>query len=185
MDNELLTADMEGVVAQYDDTLLFLGFNLGDNQLQVTVYPGYRFPGDDRVHGHIGIFDVPLGTRWSEILERVDRVGEEAVRNSRRCASLRSAQNHPRGGSRTTTGYDRGPEHIAEKFRESWAAISQRLAREGCEQRADVTLTGNPDSPFLATWDGNPYTVRVYDTGSVLVVPGDRRSEIERLETRR
>jgi hypothetical protein len=184
MEDDVLTADLEGAVAQYGDSLLFIGFDLGDKQLQITVYPGYRFPGDDRVHGHIGIFDAALGARWSDILERVDQIGEEAVRNYRRCAGLRAGQGRGRGG-RGGQGYDRGPEHIAEQFRESWAAISLRLAREGCVVRGDVTLSGRPDAPFLARWEGRPYTVRVYDSGSALVVPGDRRAEIERLEARR
>ena len=63
MEDDVLTADLEGAVAQYGDNLLFIGFNLGDGQLQITVYPGYRFPGDGRVHGHIGIFDAALGAR--------------------------------------------------------------------------------------------------------------------------
>ena len=185
MEDDVLTADLEGAVAQYGDSLLFIGFNLGDAQLQITVYPGYRFPGDDRVHGHIGIFDAALGAQWSDILERVDQIGEEAVRNYRRCAGLRAGQGRGRGSSRgSATSYDRGPEHIAEQFRESWAAISLRLAREGCVVRGDVTFSGRPDAPFLAHWEGRPYTVRVYDSGSALVLPGDRRAEIERLEAR-
>src|SRR3954451_14882813 len=108
MDDDVLTADMEGAVAQYGETLLFLGFNLGDSQLQITVYPGYRFPGDDRVHGHIGIFDVALGGRWNDILERVDQIVVEAVRNARRCANLRAGQGRTRGSSRTAS-YDPGP----------------------------------------------------------------------------
>src|SRR5215207_3759360 len=145
MQDDVLTAELEGAVAQYGEAMLFLGFNLGDDQLQITVYPGYRFPGDDRVHGHIGIFDAALGARWNDILERVDAIGEEAVRNARRCASLRAGQGRSRGSA---AGYDRGPEHIAEQFRESWAAISLRLAREGCVVRGDVTLSGRPDTPF-------------------------------------
>jgi hypothetical protein len=184
MDDDVLTADMEGAVAQYGETLLFLGFNLGDSQLQITVYPGYRFPGDDRVHGHIGIFDAALGARWSDILERVDQIVEDAVRNARRCSSLRAAQSRARGSGRGA-GYDRGPDHIAERFRESWAAIGLRLAGEGCVVRGDVTLSGHPDGPFLAEWDGRPYTVRVYDSGSALVLPGDHRAEIARLDARR
>ena len=64
MDDEVLTAELQGAVAQYDESLLFLGFDLGDGQVQVMVYPGYRFPGDDRVHGQIGVFSAPLGTPW-------------------------------------------------------------------------------------------------------------------------
>lgn len=183
LENDVLTADLEGAVAQYDETLLFLGFNLGDGQIQFTVYPGYRFPADDRVHGHIGIFDVPLGTRWADILARVDAVSEEAVRNYRRCVALR--QGRGRGGDRAATAaYDRGPDYIAEQFRESWAAIRLRLAREGQVARRDVTFSGPPDGPFLATWQGRPYTVRVYPTGSALVLPTDRRAELARLESR-
>jgi hypothetical protein len=183
LENEVLTDALEGAVAQYDEALLFIGFNLGDGQIQFTVYPGYRFPADDRVHGHIGIFDVPLGTRWTEILARVDAVAEEAVRNYRRCVALR--QGRGRGAPRSASSLsDGGPDHIAEQFRESWAAIRLRLADEGRVQRRDVTFTGAPDGPFLATWQGRPYTVRVYSTGSALVLPDDRRAELTRLESR-
>src|SRR5690349_1512171 len=167
VENDVLTTDLEGAVAQYDDMLLFIGFDLGDTQIQISVYPGYRFPNDDRVHGHIGIFEVPLGTRWSTILERVDAIGEEAVRNYRRCASLRSGRR--RGAGREGSTYDRGTDYVADLFRESWAAIALRLAREGQVQRSDVVFSGAPDSPFLATWQDRPYTVRVYRTGSALV----------------
>ena len=184
VENDVLTTDLEGAVAQYDDMLLFIGFDLGDTQIQISVYPGYRYPNDDRVHGHIGIFDVPLGTRWSAILERVDAIGEEAVRNSRRCASLRSGRRRGGAAARDTTPYDRGADHVAELFRESWAAISLRLAREGRVARRDVVFTGAPDVPFLATWEDRPYTVRVYRTGSALVLPGDQRAEVARLEAR-
>jgi hypothetical protein len=182
LENDILTDGLEGAVAQYDDALLFIGFNLGDGQIQFTIYPGYRFPADDRVHGHIGIFDVPLGTRWAEILARVDAVAEEAMRNYRRCVAMRRGRS---AGGRQGGGLnDRGPDHIAEQFRESWAAIRLRLASEGQVQRRDVTLSGAPDAPFLATWQGRPYTVRVYSTGSALVIPDDRRAELARLEQR-
>ncbi|HEX6605524.1 MAG TPA: hypothetical protein VF276_01300, partial [Chloroflexia bacterium] len=82
---DILTADFAGAVAQYGDTMLFVGFDLGDGQLQITVYPGYRFPADDRVHGHIGIFDVPVGTPWTEIMQRVDAIEAQAQRNYQRC----------------------------------------------------------------------------------------------------
>ncbi len=183
LENDVLTDALEGAVAQYDDTLLFIGFNLGNGQVQFTVYPGYRFPADDRVHGHIGIFDVPLGTRWSDILARVDAVGEEAQRNYRRCVAMR--QGRGRTGARTAAPLnDGGADHIAEQFRESWAAIRLRLAGEGEVKRRDVTFTGAPDGPFLAIWQDRPYTVRVYPTGSALVIPDDRRSELTRLESR-
>lgn len=184
LENDVLTDELEGAVAQYDDTLLFIGFNLGDGQIQFTVYPGYRFPADDRVHGHIGIFDVALGSRWSDILARVDAVSEEAMRNYRRCVTMRQGQGRGRGGRQASTLNDGGPDHIAEQFRESWAAIRLRLAGEGEVHRRDVTFTGAPDGPFLATWQGRPYTVRVYSTGSALVIPDDRRTELSRLESR-
>ena len=181
MNDELLTRDLEGAVAQYGETLLFLGFDLGDGRLQITVYPGYRFPGDDRVHGQIGIFAVPLGTRWPDILERVDSFSEAAVRNYRRCMALRAQ--HGRGRA-VSTPDERGAELIAERFRESWAAIALRLAGEGCVVRGDVTYTGDPARAFLATWQEREYTVRVYPTGSAVVLPGDRRAEIDRLDRR-
>jgi hypothetical protein len=183
LENDILTDELEGAVAQYDETLLFIGFNLGDGQIQFTVYPGYRFPADDRVHGHIGIFDVPLGTRWAEILARVDAVSEEANRNYRRCVAMRQGRGRS-GGRQSASLNDHGPDHIAEQFRESWAASRLRLAHEGEVQRRDVTFSGPPDAPFLATWQGRPYTVRVYPTGSALVLPDDRRAELRRLESR-
>src|SRR5689334_9774471 len=179
---DMLTADFAGAVAQYGDTMLFVGFDLGDGRLQITVYPGYRFPSDDRVHGHIGIFDAALDTPWRDILEQVDAIGEEAVRNYRRCANLRSGRR--RGGGSREPAYDHGTDHVADLFRESWAAIKLRLAREGEVRRSDVVFSGAPDHPFLATWQDRPYTVRVYRTGSALVLPGDQRAEVARLEAR-
>lgn len=184
-ENDVLTTELEGAVAQYDDSLLFIGFDLDGEQVQIMVYPNYRFPGDDRVHGQIGILDVPWGTRWSAILQQVDAVAAQAMRNYRRCAAMRAAGGRGRAGGRSTASagaYDRGPDHIGEQFRESWAAISLRLAREGCVVRGDVTFTGDPHAPFLATWHDQPYTVRVYNTGSVLVVPGDQRADLLRRE---
>jgi hypothetical protein len=110
-------------------------------------------------------------------------VSEEAVRNYRRCVALRQGRGR-RGGAAPTSLHDGGPDYIAEQFRESWAAIRLRLAGEGQVQRRDVTFTGAPDGPFLATWQGRPYTVRVYSTGSALVLPTDRRAELARLESR-
>ncbi len=177
MEQDVLTAELAGAVAQYGDTLLFLGFDLGDGQLQITVYPGYRFPSDDRVHGHIGIFDVPLGTPWPEILARVDAIEHDAMANSERCARLRAGAGR-RAYSARGESLDRGADHIADSFRESWAAFSLKLARDGTVTRGDIRFEGDPDCAFLATWRDRPYTVRVYDSGSLLVLPGDRRAEV-------
>ena len=124
-ENDVLTDELEGAVAQYDDTLLFIGFNLGNGQVQFTIYPGYRFPADDRVHGHIGSFDVPLGTRWADILARVDAVDEEAQRNYRRCVSMRQGRGRP--GARTAAPLsDGGADHIAARH----PAFAGQLQRE-------------------------------------------------------
>src|SRR5215470_13263543 len=101
MDDDILTRDVEGAVAQYDDTLLFLGFDLGDGAAQIMVYPQYRFPGDDRVHGQIGIFTAAWGTPWATILAQVDAISATALRNYRRCAALRA-------GARTRAGRSGG-----------------------------------------------------------------------------
>ncbi len=175
MDTEILTADFSGAVAQYGDTMLFLGFDLGDGQLQITVYPGYRFPGDDRVHGHIGIFDAAIGTPWSEILPRVDAIERTALANYERCAHLRANSGRARGSTRAV---DHGVDHIADTFRESWAGFSLKLAREGEVTRGDIVFRGQPTRAFLAQWRDRTYTIRVYDSGSLLVLPGDRTAEI-------
>jgi hypothetical protein len=173
---DILTADFAGAVAQYGDTMLFVGFDLGDGQLQITVYPGYRFPADDRVHGHIGIFDVPVGTPWTEIMQRVDAIEAQAQRNYQRCLRFRSGGGRGRYSGRGSE--DSGVEHVADAFRESWAGFSLRLAREGQVTRGGVRFEGDPRRAFLAQWRDRPYTVRVYDSGSMLVVPGDRTAEI-------
>src|SRR4051794_24897364 len=129
MQQDVLSADYAGAVAQYGDAMLFIGFDLGDGNLQITVYPGYRFPGDDRVHGHIGIFDVPIGTAWLEIMERIDEIEQRAMSNYRSAARVRAAASGARRGSRSVV-HDNGVEHIAEKFRESWAGFSLQLARK-------------------------------------------------------
>jgi len=173
--DQTLTVDLAGAAAQYGDTLLFIGFDLGDGMLQITVYPGYRFPADDRVHGHIGIFDAPIGAAWPEILAQVDAIEREAQRNYQRCLRYRS------DGSGRYSGRgsgDRGVDQVAEAIRESWAGFSLRLAREGEVTRRGVLFRGDPSRAFLAEWRGRPYTVRVYDTGSMVVVPGDRTAEM-------
>lgn len=176
MNTEILDADFAGAVAQYGDTMLFVGFDLGDGQFQITVYPGYRFPSDDRVHGHIGIFDVPIGTPWPEIMARVDAIEQEATVNYERCVRLRRGGSRNRAGARVES--DGGVEHIADTFRESWAGFSLKLAREGQVRRGDVLFVGDPRRAFLAQWQGRTYTVRVYDSGSMLVLPGNRTADI-------
>jgi hypothetical protein len=174
MDTDVLSPDFSGAVAQYGDTLLFVGFDLGDGQFQITVYPNYRFPSDDRVHGHIGIFNVPIGTPWREILPQVDAIERDAVENYERCARLRGVY----GRSRSARGGDNGGDHVADAFRESWAGFSLKLAREGRVTRRDVVFEGDPAHAFLARWQNRTYTVRVYDSGSLLVLPGDHTAEV-------
>ncbi len=175
--DETLTADFSGATAQYGDTILFIGFDFGDASFQITVYPGYRFSGDDRVHGHIGIFDAQIGTPWTEILARVDEIEQEAQSNYQRCVQLRMGGSERRYSARGGLN-DTGTDHVADAFRESWAGFSLRLAREGCVTRGGVSFEGDPRRAFLARWRDRTYTVRVYDTGSLLVVPGDRTAEI-------
>ena len=43
---------------------------------------------------------------------------------------------------------------------------------------ASRTHEGDPARAFLAHWGDRDYTVRVYSSGSMVVVPGDRRSEV-------
>jgi len=171
----LLTAEFAGVVAQYGDTMLFIGFDLGDGQFQITVYPSYRLSGDDRVHGHIGIFDVPLGTPWTAIMEQVDAIEEEAQRNYQLCAQFRRQDD---GGPYRRASSDRGVEQVSSAFRESWAGFALKLAREHDVTRGGVRFRGDPARAFLAEWRDRTYTVRVYDSGSMLVIPGDHTASI-------
>ena len=109
-------------------------------------------------------------------MRRVDAIEKQAQRNYQRCLRFRSAGERGRYSGRSSGDSD--VDHVGDAFRESWAGFSLRLAREGRVTRGGVLFEGDPRRAFLARWRDRPYTVRVYDSGSMLVVPGDRTAEI-------
>ena len=77
-------------------------------------------------------------------------------------------------GSRFETAYSA----ITDIFRESWHGFSLRLRREKKVEKDGVTFAGSPPGPVLAVWRGEPYTVQVFETGSILMVKGDQRKRL-------
>jgi hypothetical protein len=169
-----LTHEFVGMALAYGSTLLFIGYEV-NGQVEITVYPRYRFSSDDRVQGHLGYVRAPFGTPWEEILPEVDRVFEEAEENYRRAVTLRSQELRAHG-ARFDSAYDT----ICEIFRECWHGFSLRLRREGGFEKGGVEFSGNPPGPVLAVFRGKPYTVMVYPSGSITMLNGDRREVFER-----
>jgi hypothetical protein len=174
-EQQLLTPEFTGLAVTYANTLLFIGYEVS-GLVEIAVYPRYRFSSDDRVQGHLGYVRVPYGTPWEDIIPRVDDLYDTAQTNYRTAVTLRSnsMQSH---GSRFETAYSA----ITDIFRESWHGFSLRLNREKNVVKDGVTFSGNPPGPVLAVWRGEPYTVQVFTTGSILMVKGDQRKRLVEL----
>lgn len=169
---QLLTEEFSGLALTYGNTLLFVGYEV-NGLVEIAVYPRYRFSSDDRVQGHLGYVRVPYGTPWEEIIPQVDDLFDIAQTNYRTAVSLRSnaMQSH---GSRFESAYSA----ITDIFRESWHGFSLKLRREDKVVKDGVTFQGDPPGPVLAVWRGEPYTVQVFTTGSILMVKGDQRKRL-------
>jgi hypothetical protein len=170
-----LSKDLIGLTVAYANTLLFIGYEV-NALVEIAVFPRYRFGSDDRVQGHLGYVRVPLDTPWSAILPRVDELAGRAEQNYRTAVSLR-ANSLRAHGARFESAYDA----ITNTFRESWHAFKLRLLRDGRIVRDSITFEGRPPDPVLVTWRGEPYTLQVYSTGSILLVRGDRRRKLGEL----
>ncbi len=171
--SRVLTEEFLGMAVAYSNTLLFIGYEV-NGLVEITVYPRYRFSSDDRVQGHLGYVRVPTGTPWEAILAAVDAVYDTAHNNYRIAATLRAAEVRTQG-----TRYEAAYEAIAELFRESWHGFALRLQRDHTVEKEGVKFEGVPPGPVLATWRGEKYTVRVFPTGSILVLKGDRRKSLQ------
>lgn len=170
-----LTEDLIGLTVAYGNTLLFMGYEV-NGLVEIAVFPRYRFASDDRVQGHLGYVRVPLGTPWTTILPQVDEIAEQAEGNYRTAVSLR-ANSLRAHGARFESAYDA----ITDTFRESWHAFMLRLLRDGRIERDGLTFEGTPPGPVLVTWRGEPYTLIVFTTGSILLVRGDQRRKLAEL----
>ena len=170
-----LTKELEGVAAAYGDTLLFIGFEV-KGRIEIVVYPRYRFGSDDRVQGHLGTIWVETGTPWESILGEVDQLRERASAFYQAAANLRAGELRAHGAR-----FERAYDAIAGIFRESWHGFALRMKREHRVTKEGTTFEGIPPAPLLATWRGDPYTVLVAPTGSILVLRGDRRVAVAAL----
>jgi hypothetical protein len=170
-----LTEDLIGLTVAYGNTLLFMGYEV-NGLVEIAVFPRYRFASDDRVQGHLGYVRVPLGTPWTTILPQVDEIAGQAEGNYRTAVSLR-ANSLRAHGARFESAYDA----ITDTFRESWHAFMLRLLRDGRIERDGLTFEGTPPGPVLVTWRGEPYTLIVFTTGSILLVRGDQRRKLAEL----
>ncbi|HET9496034.1 MAG TPA: hypothetical protein VFR15_17540 [Chloroflexia bacterium] len=170
-----LSEDLMGLTVAYANTLLFIGYEV-NGLVEIAVFPRYRFGSDDRVQGHLGYVRVPLNTPWTAILPRVDSLAEQAEENYRTAVSLRASSLRAHG-ARFESAYDA----ITDTFRESWHAFKLRLLRDGRIERDSMTFEGRPPEPVLVTWRGEPYTLQVFTTGSILLVRGDRRRKLGEL----
>jgi hypothetical protein len=171
-----LTYDFQGVSAAYGDALLFIGYEV-EGQVEVVVYPRYRFSSDDRVQGYLGYLWVEPGTSWAVILRHIDAILEAAQTNYRTAVTLRSQELQAQG-RRFEAAYDA----IADVFRESWHGFALRLQRYGEASKEGVTFAGRPPGPILAKWRGETYTVLVFETGSICMLSGDQRSRFEQVD---
>jgi hypothetical protein len=170
-----LNEDLIGLTVAYGNTLLFIGYEV-NGLVEIAVFPRYRFGSDDRVQGHLGYVRVPLDAPWTVILPQVDALSEHAEHNYRTAVSLR-ANSLRAHGARFESAYDA----ITDTFRESWHAFKLRLLRDGRIERDSITFAGIPPDPVLVTWRGEPYTLQVFTTGSILLVRGDRRRKLGEL----
>lgn len=168
-----LTEELIGLTVAYGNTLLFIGYEV-NGLVEVAVFPRYRFSSDDRVQGHLGYVRVPLNTAWTEILPRVDRIAERAEQNYHTAVNMRASSLRAHG-ARFESAYDA----ITDTFRESWHAFKLRLLRDGIIEREGLTFAGRPPDPVLVTWRGEPYTLQVFGTGSILLVRGDQRRKLD------
>lgn len=171
-----LTDDLVGLTVAYGNTLLFIGYEV-NALVEIAVFPRYRFASDDRVQGHLGYVRVPLGTPWALILPQVDEVARQAEENYRTAVSLRASSLRAHG-ARFESAYDA----ITDTFRESWHAFKLRLLRDGRIERDGLSFAGTPPGPVLVTWRGEPYTLQVFTTGSILLVRGDQRRKLSELQ---
>lgn len=170
---DVLTRNELGGAASYGDATLFIGTER-KGRVSVIVYPGYRFRGDDRVHGQVGTMYVQVGDTWESIIQKVDAIFAEAVQNYRTCILWRSRDERMRG-RRAPRAY----EAISAQFRECWHGFAIMLARHGELTKGDaIVFQGDPNTSFLVTYRNSLYTARVYPTGSLLIVTGDHRSAI-------
>ena len=167
-----LSNELIGLTVAYANTLLFIGYEV-NGLIELAVFPRYRFGSDDRVQGHLGYVRVPLNTPWSTILPQVDALADQAEENYRTAVSLRASSLRAHG-ARFESAYDA----ITDTFRESWHAFKLRLLRDGRIERDNITFEGRPPDPLLVTWRGEPYTLQVFTTGSILLVRGDRRRRL-------
>ncbi len=167
-----LTPEFVGLAVAFGNTLLFIGYEV-NGLVEITVYPRYRFSSDDRVHAYIGYLNVPFGARWEEILSQANAISEEAQRNYRTAVTHRANEMRLHG-SRYETAYD----SITGIFRECWHGFALRLEREQPVVKSNITFQGKAPGPVLVTWRGEPYTLQVYTTGSILLLKGDRRSTL-------
>lgn len=169
----LLTGEFQGVSAAYGDALLFIGYEVEGN-IEVVVYPRYRFSSDDRVQGYLGYLWVEPGTPWEIIMRLVDGVLDAAQTNYRTAIALRSGELRAHG-SKFEQAYDA----VADIFRESWHGFALRLQRDEKIEKGGATFTGSPPGPVLVTWRGATYTLLVFETGSISMMTGDQRHRFE------
>jgi hypothetical protein len=172
-----LTEDLIGLTVAYGNTLLFIGYEV-NGLVEIAVFPRYRFGSDDRVQGHLGYVRVPVGTAWTAILPQVDEISDRAEQNYRTAVSLRASSLRAHG-ARFEAAYDA----ITNTFRESWHAFKLRLLRDGRIERESITFEGTPPGPVLVTWRGEPYTLQVFTTGSIMLARGDQRRKLSDLRS--
>ncbi len=172
---DALTPEFLGLAATYENTLLFIGYEVKGN-VEIVVYPAYRFPSDDRVQGYLGYLWVPLGTSWSDVLAEVDHIYLSAHRNYRLALSLRAQELRAHGAH-----YERAYDAIIDLFRESWHGFALRLKSTGEVTREGVLFEGKPPDPILVTLNGHRYTLMVFPTGSIALVTGDQRDRLKSL----
>src|SRR5439155_4439059 len=91
-----LTEEFTGLAVAYGNTLLFIGYEV-NGQVEITVYPRYRFSSDDRVQGHLGHVWVPFRTPWEDILPMVDAVEARAQQNYRIAVRQRADERRAQG----------------------------------------------------------------------------------------
>lgn len=167
-----LSEEFLGLPLAYANTLLFVGYEV-DGKVEITVFPRSRFSSDDRVQGHLGRVWAPFGTPWESILGGVDGIYSTALQNYRYAVSQRAAELRAHG-ARYEAAYDA----ITDIFRECWHGFALKLRREGSFVKEGVAFEARPPAAVLATWRGEPYTVKVFPTGSILLMRGERTGSL-------